>query len=181
MTQGNTNSASSVLGLNEFQANRLRVSCQYIDKLLGEVEAILNASASKAAFPRYSSDVAPAQRRTIEDYIARVRAQLIRVLDGQGIAREKPFIPASRAIHVMLGAIDIAAEELKPGYMHGYGDLPESVATELNGIASELRGLVFRLDRYLSQGIGQDLKARLERLDQVDNDLSLLARIEQIV
>ncbi len=181
MTQGNTNSSSSASGLNEFQASRLRVSCQYIDKLLGEVEAILNASASKAAFPRYSSDVAPAQRRTIEDYIARVRAQLIRVLDGQNIPREGPFIPASRAIHVMLGAIDIAAEELKPGYMRGYGDLPESVATELNGIASELRGLVFRLDRYLSQGVGQDLKARLERLDQAGNDLPLLARIEQIV
>src|ERR1019366_2920609 len=96
--------------LNEFQARRLRVTCQYIDKLLGEIEEVLNVAASKAAFPRYSADVAPAQRRTIEDYIARLRAQLIRVLDGQNIPREQPSISVSHAIRVTLGSIDDAAE-----------------------------------------------------------------------
>ncbi len=167
--------------LNEYQARRLRVTCQYIDKLLGEIEVILNTSASKTAFPRYSADVAPAQRRTIEDYIARLRAQLVRVLDGQRISREKPSIPASRAIHVSLGAIDIAVEELKPHYMRGYGDLPEAAAIELNGIVGELCGLVSKLDQYLAEGVGQDLKARLKRLEQGSNDLQLLSRIEQIV
>lgn len=167
--------------LNPFQANRLRISCQYIDKLLGEIEQILNTTTSKAAFPRYSTDILPAQRRTIEDYIARVRAQLIRILDGQGIAREKPPIPASRAIHVNLGAIDIAAEELKPKYMLGYGEVPESVATELNGIVGELSSLIRRFDRYLSEGVGEDLKARLERLERTGNDLALLEKIEQTV
>jgi GTP-binding protein EngB required for normal cell division len=167
--------------LNPFQANRLRITCQYIDKLLGEIEEILNTTTSKAAFPRYSADILPAQRRTIDDYIARLRAQLVRILDGQGIARAKPSIPASRAVHVMLLNIDIAAEELGPKYMRGYGEVPESVATELNGIMGELSGLVHRFDRYLSEGIGEDLKARLERLDQVGNDLELLKKIEQTV
>lgn len=167
--------------LNEFQARRVRITCQYIDKLLGEVEEILNIAASKAAFPRYSSDVAPAQRRTIEDYISRTRAQLVRVLDGQGIPREQPSIPASRAIHVNLGAIDIAVEELKPQYMRGYGDLPEAAATELNGIVGELRCLVSKLDRYLTEGVGQDLKLRLQRLEQKSNNLELLSRIEEVV
>jgi GTP-binding protein EngB required for normal cell division len=181
MTEANTNSPANPAGLNESQARRLRVTCQYVDKLLGDIESILSATASKAAFPRYSVDIAPAQRRTIEDYIGRVRAQLIRVLESQGIPREKPQIPASRAVHVMLGAADIAVEELKPTYMRGYGELPESVATELNGIVGELSGLVSRLDRYLSQGVGQVLKIRLERLEQADNDVRLLGRIERIV
>jgi GTP-binding protein EngB required for normal cell division len=167
--------------LNPFQANRLRVTCQYIDKLLGEVEEILNSTASKAAFPTYAADILPAQRRTIEDYIARVRAQLVRVLEGQRIAREKPSIPASRAVHVHLGAIDIAVEELKPKYMRGYGEVPEGVATELNGIVGELSGLVQRLDRYLSEGVGEDLKARLERLDRAGNDLQSLKKVEEVV
>jgi GTP-binding protein EngB required for normal cell division len=181
MTGANTNSSSSGPGLNEPQARRLRVTCQYIDRLLGDIESILSAAASKAAFPRYSSDITPAQRRMIEDYISRVRAQLIRVLEGQGIPKEKPQIPASRAIHVTLGAVDIAVEELKPKYMRGHGEVPESVATELNGIVGELSGLVYRLDRYLSQGVGQDFKVRLERLEQAGNDVRLLGRIEQIV
>jgi GTP-binding protein EngB required for normal cell division len=167
--------------LNPNQASRLRVTCQYIDKLLGEIEEVLNTTSSKAAFPRYSTDIVPAQRRTIENYIARVRAQLVRILDGQGIVREKPAIPASRAIHVILGAIDIAAEELKPGYMRGYGDLPESVATELNGIAGELMSLINRFDLYLLEGVGEDLKVRLARLEQSGNDIQLLERIENTV
>ncbi len=174
-------SKSNAGSLNEFQAGRLRVTCQYIDKLLTEAEGILNAAASKAAFPRHLDDVAPAQRRTIEDYISRIRAQLLRVLDGQGIVREKPSIPVSRAIHVALGAIDIAVEELKPQYMRGYGNLPETAATELNGIVGELRGLVSKLDRYLAEGVGEDLKLRLQRLGQKSNDLELLSKIEQIV
>lgn len=167
--------------LNDFQARRLRVTCQYVDGLLGEIEQILTAAHSKAAFPRYSADIAPAQRRTIEDYISRVRAQLVRVLDGQGLKREEPSIPASRAVRVTLGAIDIAAEELRPRYMRGYGDLPERAATDLNGIAAELQSLIHRLDRYLAQGVGEDLKARLQRLDESGNDLRLLQTIENVV
>jgi GTP-binding protein EngB required for normal cell division len=177
---GSQNSPSAGL-LNEFQARRLLVTCQYIDKLLGEVGDILNVAASKAAFPRYSGDIAPAQRRTIEDYISRIRAQLVRVLDGQGVPREPPSIPASRAIHVNMGAIDIAVEELKPQYMRGYGDVSETVATELNGIVGELRSLVSKLDRYLAEGVGQDLQLRLQRLEQKSNDLDLLSRIEEVV
>ncbi len=181
MTEANTNSSSSTTRLNESQAQRLRVTCQYIDKALGDVENILNATTSKAAFPRYSTDINPAQRGTIEDYIARVRAQLVRVLEGQAIVPEKPSIPASRAVHVMLGAIDIAAEELKPKYMRGYGPVPESVATELNGIAAELSGLMDRFDRFVSGGLGEDLGARLARLEDAGNDFELLERIERIV
>ena len=181
MTGSNSNRSEGQPLLNEFQARRLRVTCEYIDKLLGEVQEILHATASKAAFPRFVPDVTPAQSRTVEDHIARLRAQLARALDGQGIARERPSIPASRAIHVALGAIDIAVEELKPHYMRGYGDVPEAAATELNGIVGELRSLVSKLDRYLAGGDGQDLKARLSRLEQSSNDLQLLSRIEQVV
>ena len=55
------------------------------------------------------------------------------------------------------------------------------VATELNGIVGELSSLIDRFDRYLSEGVGEDLKARLERLEQAGNDLALLERIEQTV
>jgi GTP-binding protein EngB required for normal cell division len=181
MTEAHANSSPGASSLNESQARRLRVTCQYIDKMLGDVESVLNTAASKAAFPRYSPDIAPVQRRTIEDYLGRIRAQLIRVLEGQGIPREEPQIPASRAVHVMLGAVDIAVEELKPKYMRGYGEVPESVATELNGIVGELAGLVSRLDRYLLQGGSQDFKVRLNRLEQVGNDIRLLETIEQII
>ncbi|MFZ0640692.1 MAG: dynamin family protein [Candidatus Acidiferrales bacterium] len=171
----------SAHALNESQQRHLRVSCQYIDKLLSEVESILNSSASKSAFPRYISEISSANRRTIEDYLARIRAQLIRVLDGQGIQRETPTIPDVRAISVTLGSIDIAVDDLKPRSMRGYGEVPESVALDLNGIVGELQGLVSRLNRYVLQGEGQDLRSRLQRLEQTSNEFELLKRIEGIV
>jgi len=167
--------------LNESQARRLRVTCQYVDRLLSDVEAVLNAAASRAAFPKYIPDLSPAERRTIEDYIARIRAQLSRVLSGQGITPTPPEIPAGRAVRANLTAIDIAVEELKPKYMVGFGAVDDGVAVELDGIAGEMRGLVARLDRYVAQGAGQDLRARLERLEKAGEEVGLLGRIEEVV
>jgi GTP-binding protein EngB required for normal cell division len=167
--------------LNESQARRLLVTCRYADKLIGEIEEILNSAASKAAFPRYIQNIAPVQRKTIEDYLARIRAQLVRVLDGQDIPRPDATIPASRAVYVSLGSIDIAVEELRPGYMRGYGELPPPVALELEGIAGELRGLLARLSQYLLQGADQDLRQRLARLEQTSAEFDLLKKIERVV
>lgn len=141
----------------------------------------MDASGSGAAFPRYISDITPAQRRTVEGYIARLREGLVRALDGQGIPGEVPDILASRAIHAALVAADIAAEELKPKYMRGYGEVPETTAVELNGIAGELHRLITELDRYVAREAGQDLRGRLERLEEDGADLRLLAKIEEVV
>jgi GTP-binding protein EngB required for normal cell division len=167
--------------LNEFQKRRLRVTCEHIDKLLVEAEAVLNQSASKAAFPRYQSEIPLAQRRTIEGYIARIREQLLRILDGQNIEKPAPRFSPVQAIHVDLTFIEVAAEELYPKYMRGYGPVPEAVATDLNGIAGELLGLVSKLDRYVLAGVGEDLKKRFDHLEKIENEFGLLQKIEQIV
>jgi GTP-binding protein EngB required for normal cell division len=166
--------------LNEFQKRRLRVSCEYIDKLLSSIEEVLYQSSSKSVFPKFKSEVSLAQRQTIENYIARIRAQLLRVLDGQDISQGKPSILATHSIRVSLTCIEIAVEELYPKSMQGYGAVPEAVAAELNGICGELLGLVTRLDRYVS-GDEDDLKKRLERLAQTSDETTVLHQIEKIV
>jgi len=157
------------------------VTCRHIDKLLAEMESTLNVSASKLAFPQYAPDLTPAQRRVIEDYISRIRAQLIRVLDGQGMERPSADIPVSRALHVNLTFVDIAAEELKPEYMSGYGQVPQAAAVELNGIAGELQGLVRQLDQYLMRGSRENLQERLERLEQTGDEIPVLKKLESII
>ena len=176
-----TEDHNSSASLNEFQARGLSVTCQYVDKVIGEIEQILHSAASKAAFPRFIQDITPAQRRTIEDYLSRIRAQLARVLDGQGIPRPEAWVPTSRAVYTALTSIDIALEELRPRYMKGYGEVEPGVGTELEGISAELRGLVERLNRYLMQDAGQDLRQRLERLEQTSDELELLGKIERVV
>jgi len=167
--------------LNSNHERRLSVTCRYIDRLLADMESILNVSSSKLAFPQYIADLTSAQRRVIEDYISRIRAQLIRVLDGQNIERPPADIPVARSLHSTLTFVEIAVEELKPEHMRGYGEIPPHSAVELNGIAGELQGLVRQLDQYLMRGAGENLQRRLEKLEQTGDEVPLLRKLETVI
>ena len=171
----------SANSLNSNHERRLTVTCRHIDKLLADMESTLNVSASKLAFPQYAPDLTSAQRRVIEDYISRIRAQLVRVLDGQNIERPRADIPVTRSLHSTLTFVDIAVEELKPEYMRGYGEVPPAAAVELNGIAGELQGLVRQLDHYLTRGAGENLQQRLEKLEETGDEVLLLKKLESII
>jgi len=166
--------------LNSAQERRLRATLDEADRLLSEIGLILNSAASKSPFPKYIVDLTPVQRKTIEDYMGRVRVQLARVLEGQNIAVEPPSIPATRAIHSALTFLDIAVEELRPRYMQGYGEVPPVAAAELNGIVGELSASVRELDRYVTQS-GQDLQQRVAKLESMGANIELLQELERII
>ena len=143
--------------LSDPQALRLRVTCKYLDELLGDIEDILNESGSGTAFPRYASDISPVLRKTIEDSIDIIRAELLRIV--KDIPGVQPAVPASRTIRFTLTAMDIAVEELKPRHMKRYGEVAEAAAAELNGIARDLHGLIVKLDEYLVGREGGSISA----------------------
>jgi hypothetical protein len=137
--------------LNDSQQRRLRISCAYIDKLLMDIEDTLNPARSNSVFQKYIQDVTPIQRKTIADYIARIRAKLLRVLSAQAIEIEKPKIAASHAIHTALTFVEITIEELSPGRMQGYGSVTETGAADLSGVMQELQSIVQQLHAYVLQ------------------------------
>jgi GTP-binding protein EngB required for normal cell division len=167
--------------LNHSQQRRLTVTCEYIDKMLSDMENVLHSAASQSPFPRYAVDLSPARARVIEDHIRRLRSQLLRVLAWQHMKPRLPDIPATRAVTTQLAFIDIAIEELKPSYMNGYGSVPEDAVAELNGVVYELRSLVESMERFVRQEIGVDLESRLRRLEETGCDVALLQLIEKIV
>ena len=167
--------------LNLNHARRLSVTCRHIDKLLADMESAVRVADSKRAFPEYVPDVTPLQRQRIEDYIARIRSRLARILDGQGIEQPAPGIPVSRSLHTILTFIGIAAEELQPKYMRGYGEIPPAAAVELNGIAAELLSLTHELDQYIGYRGGENLEERLRQLERAGNNVALLKKLEAII
>jgi GTP-binding protein EngB required for normal cell division len=167
--------------LNETQQRRLIITCQYIDKMLSEIEQVLHSATSLSPFPRYVVDITPAQARVIEDHIRRLRSQLLRALDWQHMKPEPPEIPVTRSITVDLTFIDIAIEELRPSYMRGCGAVPEDAVNELNGVVHELRSLAGGMERYLRQELGTNLESRLSKLEKTGYDVALLRLIEQLV
>jgi hypothetical protein len=140
--------------LSEPQKRRLSVTCEYIDKLLQDVEQILSSAASKSPFPRYVIDVSPAQTQALEGYISDLRAALLRALAWQQMQPREPDIPASRAVLINLNYIGIAIEELKPRYMRGAGTVPEGAVDELNRVVSDLRVAAEKMERYLLKELG---------------------------
>lgn len=139
------------ISLNSNHERRLSVTCRHIDKLLGDMETALNVSSSKLAFPQYVLDLGPEQGRVIEDYISRIRTQLAQVLDREGIERPPADIPVSRCLLSNLTFVDIAAEELRPRYMRGYGAISPEAAAELNKIATDLQQVMRQFRHYLAE------------------------------
>jgi GTP-binding protein EngB required for normal cell division len=176
----NSNSDQSIL-LNEHQRRRLLATSHYIDKLLSDIEQILNATGSNSPFPKYVDDASTVQGKVTLDYLARLRERLVNILKSQRIEAAPPRISTIHAIRTTLSFVDIAVEELKPRYMRGYGEVPEAAIPLFNGIAGELEQMVQELDHYLAQGLGQDLQGRLAKLEGVSDEIALLRTVERIV
>jgi GTP-binding protein EngB required for normal cell division len=168
-------------GLNSSQTRHLLTSAQYADKLFGEIESVLFASKSKSPFRRYKNALSPAQIKVVEDYLARIRAQLVRVLEAQGILLPEPQLESVRSIRTDLAFVKIAFEDCAPQRMRGYGEVSESKTRELNGVVEEMESAIEKLDSYLAQGLGQDLQGRLERLARNGSDVTTLKTLERII
>jgi GTP-binding protein EngB required for normal cell division len=173
--------AAAKEALNESQRLRLRVTCQYVDRLLGEIETILQTANTRSPFGKYMVDLSLPQTQLIEDYISRVRRQLLRSLAWQKMEPPTPAILASHAILTHLSFIEIAVEELRPRYMRGSGPVHETVAGELNGVVHELRSLLEGMSQLLRQDDRAGLEGRLDRLQQAGADVSLLQTIAGVI
>lgn len=167
--------------LNEAQQRRLLSNAQYADKLLSDIEAILTASESKTIFPKFRPDVSPLQIKLIRNYIARFRDQLGRVMEGLGVVHKGPAFGSLHSIRVTLTFVRIAVQEMAPDHLRGYGELPASVIPQLQGLCSELEGLLERVDGSLAQGSAADLQARLERLQHTAGGVELLRLLDRII
>lgn len=167
--------------LNASQRQHLLVTCKHVDKLLGDIEATLNVAGAKTVFPNFVNDVMPAQRKTIEDYIARVRGQLLQVIGGQALVPEKPRVSALHSVHVNLTFVDIAIAELAPHYMRGYGPVSDEGTADLNGIVAELQSAIKELTRYVFQPRAGDLQKRVEKLAKEGWDVAGLQELANII
>lgn len=166
--------------LNENQQRNLVVTCQYVNGLLGDLERAFIEAQSNSPFGRYVNDLAPAEQRLVQDYIARIRTQLARVLAAQGLSPTPRRIGVRHSLLTHLAYVDVAVEELKPHYMRGYGEVLPEAAAALNGIVEELHGVIGQVTRSLSVDRTEGLHVRVERIGG-SSDLKALPAIEEII
>ena len=141
---------SPVPPLNPFQQNRLLASFRHVDRLLSEIESIMG-SEPQPLFPRYVADVSLDQRQVIGKLLGDIRRSMASALGRQDMPVPEPPISALHAIRTNLDYADIAAEEMGPRYMKGYGDVSEAARPYLEQIVGELQALIRTLVRYLGE------------------------------
>jgi GTP-binding protein EngB required for normal cell division len=167
--------------LNPNQRHHIWASCQYVDRLLEDLESVPTVASSGSPFAKYVDDLTPAQKRVLRDYCASIRAQMVQAMQRHGI--EPGSTPASsrHAIRTALGLVDIAIEEMRPQYMSGYGAMADEAVPELQGLANELQSLVRRLDLAMAPEAGADLRSRLAQLEEAGSPNALLSNLERVI
>ncbi len=168
-------------GLTDSQKQHLLSTFGYVDRLLNDALQSLSAAEAPSPFQRCVPDSLPIQRKVLADYLASLRAQMVRVLEKHGIEIPKPQVSSLWSFKTSLMSAAIAIEELRPKYMRGYGDLTDDATSDLEALASQITDILDRMSNYLTRGTGPDLQARLERLEKTTRELEWAGILEQVI
>lgn len=147
--------------LNDNQERWLFVTFEYIDRLLKDIEEVLDGPPDGTAFPRTIPDIPGERRQMIREAIPPIRHRLVQVLDDLAVRRTQKAIPASRAIRTNLTTIEITLEELKrkewgkPDRSAGDGEEMKNMIDGLCDMVSVLEG---RVDEAMNEHSSTGLK-----------------------
>ncbi len=101
-----------MIDLNENQKRYFLFTFQEVDRLLTEVEQILQSAHSSCFFSRYLWDITPDQEKAIIRQIVGFREQIGRTLHEQQIPPGRPLLSARRALLTVILFADLAIEDL---------------------------------------------------------------------
>jgi GTP-binding protein EngB required for normal cell division len=167
--------------LNDNQKRRLVATFEHVDQLLTEVLHVLSSAETPSPFQQHLADSLPIQRRVLSDYVAQLRGMMVRILTSQGIAVPKPQISSLWAFRTVLLGAKIAVEGLTPKCMRGYGDLSDEAAHGLEVLTTQLMDVLDRMSSYLAQGAGQELQARLERVEKTTREVEWAKLLVEVI
>jgi len=167
--------------LNENHKRHLRLTFQHVDNLLNEALQELNAAEAPSPFQRLLPDSLPVQRKVLGDYIASLRGVMVRILEGEGIVLPKPRVSSLWSFQTTLISARIAVEGLAPKYMRGYGNLSAETVHKLEALNTQLLDVLDRMRNYLARDAGQELQARLERLEKTTQEVESARVLEQVI
>ena len=167
--------------LNESQQRYVLSRLRSLEETLSEAVEQLTPSEPGRVFRTVSSDASAAQRKILNDYLAQLRFVLRRFMLSQQLRDELRPVGSLRSFQTALVFASIAAEELRPKYWRGYGDVDPDAAAAAERFAAELVTLLHRMEHYLADGEGGGLATRLEQLAGKGEDFRLLKELERII
>lgn len=165
---------------NESQQRYVLSHLRSIEETLSEAVEQLTPSDSARVFRTVSADATPAQRKVLADHLAQLRFALRRFMLAQQLRDELRPVGSLWSFQTALVFARIAAEELRPKYWRGYGEVDPEAAAAAEGFAVELVTLLHRMEEYVGGGEG-GLATRLEQLAGAGDEVRLLKELERII
>lgn len=166
---------------NESQQRYVLSRLRSIEETLSEAAQQLAPPEPGRVFRKVSADASPAQRKVLGDYLAQLRFALRRFMLAQQLRDEQRLAGSLWSFQTALVFARIAAEELRPKYWRGYGEVEPDSAAAAERFAAELVTLLHRMEEYIAGGEGGGLAARLGQLASAGDEVRLLQELERII
>lgn len=141
----------SLTALDERRKRLLLMTFRHLDKMLSEIDRRAEGKGSSSPLSDRYTELDPEKKEAIQRYAARLRETMCRILEEKGIPIDVPSFETIHSIHTSLIFMDISAEEIRPKYMRGYGELTREAADELDAVATELQGLLKQMQAVLKR------------------------------
>ncbi len=124
--------------MNSHHQRHLLVTLRHIDQLLTEAERALTPPEPTSVFAEFVPDATPAQRRSAHELIRRIRNRLERARAERHLPLPEPVCGGRWAARGKILFAGLAAAELEPRRLQGYGPLDVADAPALNRLVAEL-------------------------------------------
>jgi len=167
--------------LNESQQRYLLSRLRSIEEMLSEAAEQLEPREESRVFTRIDADATSSQRKTLADFLGQLRFALRRFMLSQALHDEGRRVSGLWSFRTSISFAQIAAEELRPSYWRGYGEVDPEAAGAAERCAAELATLLRRLEDYIVRGDAGSLTARLAKLDATRDELALLRELERVI
>lgn len=167
--------------MNEHHRRNILTTLQHVHQEFAAIEAILAAIGVDSPLSQYVLDVQPMQRRVIEDYLNRIRREMVSVMQRLDICSDTRRTSASWAIRTRLLGTSIALAEMEPGNLTGYGELTPDDQVQIRQACADLDRLVNQLDRYLQRPSGESVSRQLARLEGCPVQPEMLISLDEII
>jgi hypothetical protein len=139
--------------LDERRKRSLLLKLRHLDELLFEVDRLAEGKGSSSPLSDRYTELEPEKKEAVQRYIVRLRETMCRILEEKGISIDAPSFDITHSIHTYLNFMDMSAEEIRPKYMRGYGELTREAADELDAVATELQRLIKQMQAVLRGSI----------------------------
>lgn len=161
---------------SEFQRQSLLSGCMSLSHRVAELEARIAEAESAPRLSGIKADLSPVERRIALDYFARLREELLRVLETNDIDPPTQQTSLRWVLQTGLVGMQVAVDELGPSSLRGYGPLSAEGGIAAERLQQQLNRNIDQARRLLAQRSSVDLPNRLRNLAEETPHLAAAIR-----